>query len=55
MTVLDPMAGSGTTLLQARNLDRNYLGIEINEEYCALIEERLKQPTSDHKGLQKRW
>lgn len=57
MTVLDPMAGSGTTLLQARNLGRNYLGIEISEEYCALIEERLKQPTSDHsnKGVQKRW
>lgn len=32
--VYDPFAGSGTTLKAAKELKRNYLGNEINEEYC---------------------
>jgi site-specific DNA-methyltransferase (adenine-specific) len=40
--VLDPMAGSGTTLKMAKLLNRNYIGIEISEEYCDIIKERLK-------------
>lgn len=39
--VLDPFAGSGTTLEAAQNLGREYIGIEINPEYIKLIEERL--------------
>lgn len=40
--VLDPFAGSGTTLLAARDLNRNYIGIEQNEQYCKIIEQRLR-------------
>jgi DNA modification methylase len=42
-TVLDPFAGSGTTLYVARKLGRNAIGFELNEGYRALIEDRLKQ------------
>lgn len=41
--VLDPFAGSGTTLAVARSLGRRYLGIELNQRYSSLIEERLKK------------
>lgn len=39
--VLDPFAGSGTTLVAARSLNRNGIGIDINHEYCSLIKERV--------------
>ena len=39
--VLDPFAGSGTTLLTANQLGRHAWGIELNPEYVALIEQRL--------------
>ena len=39
--VLDPFCGSGTTCLAAQNLNRKYLGIEINEDYVQLSKERL--------------
>ena len=42
--VLDPFAGSGSTLAAARRLGRDYIGIEINPEYVALAERRLAQP-----------
>jgi DNA modification methylase len=40
--VLDPFAGSGTTLLAARNENKNYIGFELTEEYIEIINERLK-------------
>lgn len=40
-TVLDPFAGSGTTLVVAERLGRKWVGIEINPEYCAIIRRRL--------------
>ena len=39
--VLDPYAGSGTTLLAARDLDRRWAGIELNPAFVDLIEHRL--------------
>ena len=41
--VLDPFCGSGTTCLAAKNLNRQYLGIDINEEYVKLSKERLQK------------
>jgi site-specific DNA-methyltransferase (adenine-specific) len=40
-TILDPMAGSGTTLKMAKKNNRNYIGIEISEEYIEIINKRL--------------
>ena len=39
--VLDPYAGSGTTLLAARKLNRRWVGIELNPSFVDLIERRL--------------
>ena len=39
--VLDPYAGSGTTLLAAAELGRNWVGIELKPEYVDLIERRI--------------
>jgi len=41
--VLDPFIGSGTTAVAARQLGRNYVGIELNEEYCRIARERAEQ------------
>ena len=41
-TVLDPFAGSGSTLLAARNTDREGIGIEVNAEYHAIATNRLE-------------
>jgi DNA modification methylase len=40
--VLDPFAGAGTALLVADQLGRDAIGIELNPEYAALIERRVK-------------
>jgi len=40
-TILDPMAGSGTTLIMAKKNNRNYIGIEISQEYIEIINKRL--------------
>ena len=40
--ILDPFIGSGTTAVAAKKLNRNYIGIEISQEYCEMSGERLK-------------
>ena len=40
-TVLDPFAGSGTTLKMAEETGRDSIGIEISSEYCNIIRERM--------------
>ncbi|MBI4473006.1 MAG: site-specific DNA-methyltransferase [Acidobacteria bacterium] len=41
--VLDPFLGSGTTALAAAKLGRNYVGIEIREDYCELARKAVKE------------
>jgi DNA modification methylase len=41
--VLDPFAGSGTTCVAAKRLDRHYIGYESIPEYCDLCMERLNK------------
>ena len=43
--VFDPCCGSGSHLLVAKEASRNYMGIEISEEYCNIARERLRQKT----------
>ncbi len=40
-TVLDPFAGSGTTLMVALRLGRNAIGIELSPEYVKIAENRI--------------
>jgi DNA modification methylase len=45
-TVLDPFAGSGTTLAVAAELGRNAVGCELNPEYVLLAQQRIKEARS---------
>ena len=45
--VLDPFAGSGTTAVTAKKLNRRYISIEQNELYVAWAEKRLLDADED--------
>lgn len=41
--ILDPFAGLGTTLVEAKKLNRKFIGIDISSRYCKTVKERLRQ------------
>lgn len=43
--VLDPFVGSGTTCKVVRDLGRHWIGIDINPDYIAMSEKRMRSPT----------
>jgi len=45
--ILDPFAGSGTTAVVAKKLDRRFVAIESDEQYCLLAAKRLEMADTD--------
>jgi len=45
--IFDPFLGSGSTSVTAKKLNRHYVGIEQNEQYCVWAEKRLEMAESD--------
>lgn len=50
--VVDPFVGSGTTLVAARDLDRNAVGFDLQKEYIELCDDRLRQLALDSTSRQ---
>ncbi|MCL2474853.1 MAG: site-specific DNA-methyltransferase [Chloroflexi bacterium] len=42
-TVLDPFCGSGTSGVVAKQYGRNFIGIDLNSDYCAMAQKRIEQ------------
>lgn len=50
-TVLDPFFGSGTVGVVAVKNGRNYIGIELNKDYCKLADKRIANPEFSRGGV----
>jgi modification methylase len=46
-TVVDPFCGTATTMVAALKAGRNSIGIEVDNEYCGMAEERLRKENAD--------
>ena len=44
--ILDPFLGSGTTVVVAKQLKRNWIGVEINKKYVEAAKKRIKKSGS---------
>lgn len=47
-TVIDPFMGSGTTGVACVNLNRNFIGIELDKGYFSIAQERIKKASSEN-------
>jgi DNA modification methylase len=49
--VFDPFLGSGTTGVACKNLNRNFIGTEISEEYFKIAQDRLNEDKQHIEGF----
>lgn len=49
--ILDPFMGSGTTAVAARRCGRQFVGFELNPDYCAIIDARLQSAEAELQTL----
>jgi len=46
-TVIDPFMGSGTTGVVAKRFNRNFIGIEIDDEYFEIVQKRIERTLTE--------
>ena len=46
-TILDPFMGSGTTAIACINTGRNYIGFELDKQYCEIANERIRKAVDE--------